>query len=48
MGVKFADAMGAHTVDFTTSAGKKEDALRLGADEVVISTDTAEMARHTG
>jgi D-arabinose 1-dehydrogenase-like Zn-dependent alcohol dehydrogenase len=29
--------LGAHTVVFTTSPGKKEDALRLGADEVVIS-----------
>ncbi|MHC5732177.1 MAG: zinc-binding dehydrogenase, partial [Nostoc sp.] len=37
MGVKFAHAMGAHTVVFTTSPGKVEDAIRLGADEVVIS-----------
>jgi alcohol dehydrogenase (NADP+) len=35
MGVKFAHAFGAHVVVFTTSASKKEDALRLGADEVV-------------
>nr|WP_298270160.1 hypothetical protein [Geobacter sp.] len=34
MGVKFAKAFGAHVVVFTTSPGKKEDALRLGADEV--------------
>src|SRR5512135_3412193 len=33
MGVKFADALGAHVVVFTTSRSKKEDALRLGADE---------------
>jgi uncharacterized zinc-type alcohol dehydrogenase-like protein len=33
---------------FTTSPGKKEDALRLGADEVVISKDADEMARHAG
>jgi uncharacterized zinc-type alcohol dehydrogenase-like protein len=32
MGVKFARAFGAHVVVFTTSPGKKEDALRLGAD----------------
>jgi len=35
MAVKFAHALGAHVVVFTTSPGKKEDALRLGADEVV-------------
>ncbi|MHC5731647.1 MAG: NAD(P)-dependent alcohol dehydrogenase, partial [Nostoc sp.] len=33
MGVKFAHALGAHVVVFTTSPHKKEDALRLGADE---------------
>ena len=38
MGVKFAHAMGAHVVVFTTSPGKKEDSLRLGADEVVVSS----------
>jgi uncharacterized zinc-type alcohol dehydrogenase-like protein len=48
MGVKFAHALGAETVVFTTSPGKKEDALRLGADDVVISTDAEEMAKHTG
>ncbi len=46
MGVKFAHALGAHTVVFTTSAHKKEDALRLGADEVVISRDAGEMQKH--
>ena len=46
MGVKFAHAMGAHTVLFTTSEGKVEDGLRLGADEVVISKNAAEMAKH--
>jgi uncharacterized zinc-type alcohol dehydrogenase-like protein len=46
MGVKFAHALGAHTVVFTTSPGKKEDALRLGADEVVISRDANEMQKH--
>jgi uncharacterized zinc-type alcohol dehydrogenase-like protein len=48
MGVKFAHAFGAHTVVFTTSPGKTEDALRLGADEVVISKNAGEMARHAG
>jgi uncharacterized zinc-type alcohol dehydrogenase-like protein len=48
MGVKFAKAFGAHTVVFTTSPGKQEDALRLGADEVIISTDTDAMKQHAG
>lgn len=48
MGVKFAHAFGAHTVLFTTSPNKKADALRLGADEVVISKDEAEMQKHAG
>jgi uncharacterized zinc-type alcohol dehydrogenase-like protein len=48
MGVKFAHALGAHTVVFTTSPGKRDDALRLGADEVVISRDANEMAKHAG
>ncbi len=47
MGVKFAHALGAHTVVFTTSPGKKEDAFRLGADEVVISRNPGEMQKHT-
>jgi uncharacterized zinc-type alcohol dehydrogenase-like protein len=46
MGVKFARAMGAHTVLFTTSAGKVQDGLRLGAHEVVVSKDAAAMAKH--
>jgi uncharacterized zinc-type alcohol dehydrogenase-like protein len=48
MGVKFAHALGAHTVVFTTSPGKKDDALRLGADEVVLSRNADEMAKHAG
>jgi uncharacterized zinc-type alcohol dehydrogenase-like protein len=48
MGVKFAKAFGAHVVVFTTSPNKKEDALRLGADEVVVSTDAEEMQRRAG
>ena len=46
MAVKFAHALGAHTVLFTTSPKKKEDALRLGADEVVISKNEDEMKKH--
>jgi uncharacterized zinc-type alcohol dehydrogenase-like protein len=48
MGVKIAAAMGAHVVLFTTSAGKREDALRLGAKEVVVSKNLDEMAAHAG
>jgi alcohol dehydrogenase (NADP+) len=48
MGVKFAHALGAHVVLFTTSANKREDALRLGADEVVLSRNADEMAKHAG
>ena len=46
MGVKFAHALGAHTVVFTTSPNKKEDALRLGADEVIVSKNANEMAKN--
>ena len=46
MGVKLARAFGAHVVVFTTSAGKVQDALRLGADEVVISKNADEMKKH--
>ena len=48
MGVKFARALGAHTVLFTTSPSKVADGLRLGAHEVVLSTDEAAMAKHAG
>jgi uncharacterized zinc-type alcohol dehydrogenase-like protein len=46
MAIKFAHALGAHVVVFTTSPNKKEDALRLGADDVVISRNTDEMSKH--
>jgi alcohol dehydrogenase (NADP+) len=48
MGVKLAHAMGARVVLFTTSPGKTEDALRLGASDVCISTDAAQMKRYAG
>ncbi len=46
MGVKLAHAMGAHVVAFTTSEGKRKDALALGADEVVVSRNAEEMRAH--
>jgi uncharacterized zinc-type alcohol dehydrogenase-like protein len=46
MGVKIAHALGAHVVGFTTSPNKKEDARRLGADEVVLSCNADEMQKH--
>src|SRR6476646_8992894 len=48
MAVKFAHALGAHVVVFTTSPNKKEDAFRLGADEVVVSRNSDEMKKHIG
>jgi alcohol dehydrogenase (NADP+) len=48
MAVKFAHALGAHVAVFTTSPHKKEDALRLGADEVVVSRNADEMKKHAG
>ncbi len=48
MGVKFSHAFGAHTVLFTTSPSKAADAVRLGADEVVISTQADQMRKHAG
>ena len=48
MGVKFAHAMGAHVVVFTTSPNKKDDALRLCANEVVVSKNADEMKKHAG
>jgi len=46
--VKFAHALGAQVVVFTTSPGKKADALRLGADEVVLSNNANETQKHIG
>ncbi len=48
MGVKFANAFGAHVVLFTTSASKIEDGKRLGAHEVVVSKDADAMAKQAG
>jgi len=46
MGIKLAHALGAHTVAFTTSLSKVEDARTLGADEVVVSRDEEQMKAH--
>lgn len=46
MAVKLARAMGVHVVLFTTSPNKREDALALGAHEVVVSKDPDAMAAH--
>jgi uncharacterized zinc-type alcohol dehydrogenase-like protein len=48
MGVKFARAFGAFFTVFTTSQKKREDALRLGAHEVIVSTDDEQMKAHAG
>jgi uncharacterized zinc-type alcohol dehydrogenase-like protein len=48
MGVKFAHALGAHTVVFTGSPSKVDDARRLGADEVVLSSDANAMQAQAG
>ncbi len=48
MGVKLAHAMGAHVVLFTTSPNKRQDAMRLGASEVVVSKNADEMTAHAG
>jgi uncharacterized zinc-type alcohol dehydrogenase-like protein len=46
MALKFAHSFGAHAVQFTTNPLKRDDAIRLGADEVVVSTDPAQMNAH--
>ena len=48
MAVKFARAFEAHVAVFTTSPNKKDDALRLGADEAVVSRNADEMKKHAG
>jgi alcohol dehydrogenase (NADP+) len=48
MGIKLAHAMGAHTVAFTTSESKREDAKALGADDVILSRNADEMNAQAG
>ena len=47
MALKFAHSFGAHTVQITTNERKREDAIRLGADEVINSRDPAQMKAHS-
>lgn len=46
MGVKLAHALGAHVVAFTGSPGKADECFRLGADEVIVSRDPAQLKKH--
>jgi uncharacterized zinc-type alcohol dehydrogenase-like protein len=46
MGVKFANAFGAHVALFTTSPNKTADAKKLGAHEVILSKNEDEMEKH--
>jgi alcohol dehydrogenase (NADP+) len=48
MGVKFAHAFGAHVVLFTTSKSKVADGMRLGADEVVVTTQADQLSARAG
>ncbi|MGN6375241.1 MAG: NAD(P)-dependent alcohol dehydrogenase [Sphingomonas sp.] len=48
MGVKIAAAMGADVYVFSTSPNKRNDAIRLGAKELIVSKDEAAMAEHVG
>lgn len=48
MGVKFAKAMGAHTSVLSHSPSKREDALRLGADEFIDTSDPEAFTKHAG
>ena len=48
MGVKLAAAMGAEVIMITRTKEKGEDAVRLGAKEVLVSTDEEQMEKHAG
>ena len=48
MGLKFSHAFGAHTVQFTTSQSKVEDAKKLGADEVILTREADWATKHVG
>jgi len=48
MGIKLAHALGAHVIAFTSSSAKREDAIALGADEVVVTRDAAQMKAQRG
>ena len=48
MALKFSHAFGAHTVQFTTSPSKVEDAKKLGADEVILTKEGGWATKHAG
>ena len=48
MALKFSHAFGAHTVQFTTSPSKVEDAKKLGADEVILTKEEGWATKHAG
>ena len=48
MGVKLAHAMGAKVVLYTTSAGKRDDGLRLGAHDVVVTREPGAFDKWAG
>lgn len=48
MAVKIAHALGAHVAVFSTSASKKAEANRLGADQFILSNQSGEMPKHAG
>lgn len=47
MAIKIAKAMGAHVSVFSRSLSKAEDAKRLGAEEIIISTDAEQMKKQS-
>lgn len=46
MGVKFAKALGAHVTVFSHSDSKRDDALRMGADEFIVTSDRSIFETH--
>ena len=46
MGVKFAKALGAHVTVFSHSEGKRADAIAMGADDFIVTTDGAVFETH--
>jgi len=48
MGIKLARALGAHVVAFTTSESKRQSALKLGAQQVIVSRNPDEMSAQAG
>jgi uncharacterized zinc-type alcohol dehydrogenase-like protein len=46
VGVKFAAAMGAHVTVFSHSEGKRDDALAMGADDFIVTSDESVFTTH--